>query len=67
MCLFVDDGGKILIDFKEGRKNFCLMSGPWKIPNESRKYINHQIAGDFVVPENIDSEAFSKFVTREFL
>ncbi len=58
--------GLIAIDFKDERKNFVLLRGPWKLNNRICEWVQKHTSGEIQVAEHVASDLIANFIQREF-
>jgi hypothetical protein len=63
---FLIDGGFIAVDFKEGRKSFVILRGPWNINSQIDEWIKKHTTGRIEISDNVGHDQVATFIGREF-
>ena len=64
--LVLNEKGLLGIDFKENRKSFSVVRGPWQLDERNREYTRKQSQGVIKITERMDEDVLMKFLKREF-
>lgn len=67
LFFFRDDGGLIAFDFKEERKEFVILRGPWKVDSRIREWMINHVSTQITVAGGFSDDVFGRFIQREFI